>query len=92
MTCCAGTSIVKIELDGRVKGTLCGLGRTMYNIFDENPFLREDWIHGVLCTKNMCGCSVNYRIPKFRSPVEAQKFLAEKRLEQKNLMSEEGMI
>ena len=48
--------------------------------------MREDWIHGVLCTKNMCGCSVNYRIPKFRSQAEAEKFIAEKRLEQNKLM------
>ena len=86
MTCCAGTSIAKIEVDGRVKGMICGLDSPSCNIFEENPFLREDWMHGIFCTRDMCGCSVNYRIPKFRSPVEAEKFIAEKRLEQKKLM------
>ena len=87
MTCCAGTSVVKIGVDGRAKGMVCDLDGPTCNIFEENPFMREDWIHGVLCTKNMCGCSVNYRIPKFRSPAEAQKFIEEKRMEQKKLMN-----
>ncbi len=87
LTCCAGTSIVKIGVDGSVKGMNCAIDRPICNIFEENPFLREDWIHGVVCTKAMCGCSVNQRIPKFRSPTDAQKFIAEKRQEQKRLMS-----
>ena len=86
MTCCAGTCIIRIVGDGRVRGTLCGRVQPVCNIFEENPFLREDWMHGIFCTRDMCGCSVNYRIPKFRSPVEAEKFIAEKRLEQKKLM------
>ena len=88
MTCCAGVCLVKIFVDGRVEGTICGWDGTVCNIFEENPFLREDWMHGVLCTHNMCGCNLNYRIPKFRSPAEAQKFIAKKRLEQKKLMRE----
>ncbi len=86
MTCCAGTSIVKILGNGKVKGMTCGLNPSMCNIFEENPFLRQDWMHGVVCTKAMCGCAENLRIPKFRSPVAAQKFIEEKRLEQKKLM------
>ena len=31
---------------------------------------------------------MNYHIPKFRSAAEAQKFIVEKRLEQKKLMNE----
>ena len=88
MTCCAGTNVVRIKADGLVRGMICGLDSATCNIFEENPFMREDWIHSVLCTKNMCGCEVNYRIPKFRSSDEAQKFIAEKKLEQKILMSE----
>lgn len=88
MICCAGTSVVWIRADGRVKGMICGLDSATCNIFEENPFLREDWMHGVICTKAMCGCSVNYRIPKFRSPSEAKKFIEKKKLEQKKLMSE----
>ena len=87
MICCAGTSIVKIDIDGRVKGKLCGLYEQEFNIFEGNPFLQEEWMHGVLCTKAMCGCSPDYRIPKFRSPTAAKKFIAEKKLEQKKLMS-----
>lgn len=86
MTCCAGTNVVWIRADGRVKGMICGLDSPTCNIFEENPFMREDWIHGVFCTKAMCGCSVNYRIPKFRSSADAQRFIEEKRLEQKKLM------
>ena len=86
MTCCAGTNVVRIRADGRVSGMVCGLDRPKYNIFEENPYLREDWIHGVQCTKNRCGCNINYRIPKFRSPAEAEKFIAEKKRLQKKLM------
>ena len=87
MICCSGTSIVKILEDGRVRGMICGLDRPTCNIFEENPFLRENWMHGIFCTKAMCGCNVNHRIPKFKSPAAAQKFIAEKKLEQKKLMS-----
>jgi pyruvate-formate lyase-activating enzyme len=91
MTCIAGTNCAKIGVDGSVKGIICGLDRPTCNIFEENPFLREDWIHGVFCTQTMCGCNVNYRIPKFKSPAAAQRFIAEKRLEQKKLMSVKEM-
>lgn len=83
MTCIAGTNCAKIGVDGSVKGIICGLDRPTCNIFEENPFLREDWIHGVFCTQTMCGCNVNYRIPKFKSSVEAQKFIDEKKRLQK---------
>lgn len=88
MTCCSGTNVVQIKVDGKVRGMVCDLDCPTCNIFEENPFLREDWMHGVFCTQAMCGCSVNWRIPKFRSPADAQKFIAEKKLEQKKLMSE----
>ena len=88
MICCSGTNVVKIKVDGRVKGMVCDLDRPTCNIFEENPFVKDDWMHGIFCTKAMCGCSVNYRIPKFKSPTAAQKFIAEKKLEQKKLMSE----
>ena len=88
MTCCAGTNIIRIEVDGRVKGMVCARDRIASNIFEENPFVKEDWMHGVFCTKNMCGCNVNYCIPKFNSSADAQKFIAENRIEQKKLMSE----
>lgn len=88
MTCCAGTNVIQIEVDGKVRGMECGLDCPTCNIFEENPFLREDWMHGVMCTKAMCGCEVNYRIPKFKSPADAQKFIEEKSLEQKKFMSE----
>ena len=88
MICCSGTNVVKIKVDGRVKGIVCDLDRPTCNIFEENPFVKDDWMHSIFCTKAMCGCNVNYRIPKFKSPTAAQKFIAEKKLEQKKLMSE----
>lgn len=89
MTCCAGTNVVRIELDGSVRGILCALDRSSAcNIFEENPFIRENWMHDVFCTLPMCGCRVNYPIPKFKSPDDAQKFIAKKRLEQEKLMRE----
>ena len=91
MTCVAGTNCIKINADGSVRGMLCGLDRSTCNIFEENPFLHEDWMHGVFCTRAICGCGVNYPIPKFKSPDDAQKFIAEKKLEQKKLMSVKEM-
>lgn len=88
LTCCAGTNVVQIKVDGDVRGMVCTLDSPTCNIFEENPFLRADWMHGVVCTKSMCGCSVNYRIPKFRSQVDAQWFIEKKKLEQKKLLSE----
>jgi pyruvate-formate lyase-activating enzyme len=88
LTCCAGTNVAQIKVDGNVRGMVCPLDRPTCNIFEENPFLREDWMHGVFCTRAICRCNVNYRIPKFKSPAAAQKFIAEKKLEQKKLMSE----
>lgn len=88
MTCVAGTNCIKIKVDGRVRGILCGLDRFTCNIFEENPFLREDWMHGVFCTRAICGCGVNYPFPKFKSPADAQRFIAEKKLEQKKLMGD----
>ena len=92
LTCCAGTNYVRILVDGSVRGIDCDLDKPICNIFEENPFLREDWMHGVLCTMNRCGCNQNYRIPKFRSPADAQRLIAEKKLEQKKLMSAEEKI
>ena len=89
MNCCAGTNVIYIKPDGKVKGLICPLDQPVCNIFEENPFLREDWIHSVSCTKKMCGCYVNFRVPKFRSKVCAEKFIAEKKLEQKKLLSEQ---
>jgi DNA topoisomerase-3 len=60
---------------------ICSLNPSTCNIFEENPFLRKNWIHGVVCTKAMCGCSDNYRIPKFRSPADAQQFIDELKLQ-----------
>ena len=88
LTCCAGINTLQIQPDGRCRGMICGLDGYICNIFEENPFEHEDWIHGVKCSMPMCGCNLNYRIPKFRSEEEAEKFMAEMREEQKRLMSE----
>ena len=88
MTCCYGSNVLSIWSDGRVSGMECNVGKRDCNIFEENPFEREDWIHGVLCTKKMCGNGENYCIPKFKSAKEAGKFLTEKRKLQKQLIEE----
>ena len=88
MTCCPGFSVLRIYVDGSAHGMVCGLDKYKANIYKENPFEREDWVHGIRCTKKLCGCAENYRIPKFRSAEEAERFMAEKRLEHKRLMSE----
>ena len=87
MTCVAGTNVMWIK-GGQARGMVCMCDKPACNIYEENPFEREDWIHGVVCTKRMCGCNVNYRIPKFRSPEDAERFIAEKRGEQKRLKQE----
>lgn len=87
MTCVAGSNVLWIK-GGQARGMVCMCDKPACNIYEENPFEREDWIHGVVCTKRMCGCNVNYRIPKFRSPEDAERFIAEKRGEQKRLKQE----
>ncbi len=88
LTCVAGANMLSIGVDGSASGMVCSLDAKTCNIFDESPFCREEWIHGIKCTKPRCGCEINYRIPKFRSPEEAEQFIAEKRREQKRLMVE----
>ena len=88
MICCSGTHVLRINTDGGVKGKLCELVREGINIFKENPFEREDWMKAVSCKCIKCGCCENWRIPKFNSHVEAERFIEQLRLEQKKLMTE----
>lgn len=86
MICCAGVNVIHIGVDGKVKGMECRNDNTDCNIFEENPFEKEDWIHGVKCTSPKCTCGINHCIPKFKSTMDVEKFIAEKRREQKRLM------
>ena len=87
MTCVAGLSVLWIK-GGQARGMVCMCDKPACNIYEENPFEREDWIHGVVCTRQMCGCHENYRTPKFHSSEVAERFIAEKRREQKRLKQE----
>ena len=75
MTCCAGANVLSINSRGYAKGLQCGVAKLECNIFEENPFQLDDWIHGVVCTNTMCGCPSNHRVPKFKSPAAAKEHI-----------------
>ena len=77
MTCCMGTDLISISPNGMARGAVCKLALYKYNIFNENPFLHDDWMQPVRCTMVRCGCDPNYCIPKFLSPKEADLYITQ---------------
>lgn len=77
MYCIAHAALLFIMTDGRCKGMVCDDDREVYNIFDKDSFqaTRNKLIHAVRCTKRVCGCAANDRIPKFASEEEAKKYV-----------------
>ncbi|MBQ9059175.1 MAG: hypothetical protein IJ125_08345 [Atopobiaceae bacterium] len=87
MTCCMGADLISISPNGMAKGAVCKLAPPKYNIFNENPFLHDDWMQPVRCTRARCGCDANHCIPKFLSPKEADSYIRKCRKKQGKLMS-----
>ena len=85
MYCTFGASVLDIDPSGVARGAICSLAPLSCNIFEVNPFEHDDWIRSVPCTKALCGCNLNYRIPKFLSREEAERFSVEKAHEQVQL-------
>ena len=88
MMCCAGTSVIDIKCGGLARGLVCNLAKYGCNIYENNPFEDENWIHGIQCTKEKCGCNIDFRVPKFLSEEAADVFIAEKRREQREMTLE----
>lgn len=76
MHCIAGGNLLWIRPDGSVRGAICELVPSSCNIFEENPFGKETWIHAVPCILQKCYCSINHRLPKYKSAEEAGAFVA----------------
>lgn len=75
--CVIGSTELAIMPDGLAHGAQnCGQAPKKYNIFRENPYLRDDFIQCVKCAKENCGCSANDLLPKFESKAEAESFAA----------------
>lgn len=87
MFCLSGSHLLRIEADGRTRGMVCWGGGQKYNIFQENPYLHEDFIQVVECPANSCGCRSNMHIPKFFSKDEAEAFANICRDKQKRLFN-----
>ena len=79
MNCIAGANTIDIHSNGLCKGLVCNAEKPRVRIFNVNPFLSPDWIHGVRCPYERCGNKCNHVVPKFRSDEEAEAFIAEKR-------------
>ena len=90
MYCIANSALLFIMTDGRFRGMVCDDDREIYNIFDKKSFqdARDKMIHAVKCTKRVCGCAANDRIPKFASEEEAKKFVAFAQKRQAELFAE----
>ena len=86
MHCCAGTIVMDIFETGQTRGALCRLAPFVCNIFDENPFERDDWMQPVPCTRERCAELKNWRIAKYRSADEAKDYIAECKAKQKSLL------
>ncbi len=86
MYCSAGTMVLTINTSGRVKGTRCPAAPTICNIYEENPFERDDWMFAHPCTRKWCSDVANRRTAKFLSRKDAEDYLRKCREKQKALL------
>ena len=77
MYCMANTASLRIEENGLCKGLVCEYAPYICNLFEKDALIaiRDRLIHALKCPVPMCGCSANYRVPKFASEEEAKKYL-----------------
>lgn len=90
MHCIAHAALLRINANGRYLGMVCGDDHTIGNIYEENSILRlrDKLIHAVKCTKRVCGCSSNDKIPKFSFEADAKKYVAFAQKRQAELFDE----
>ena len=88
MYCSAGTMVMSIWPDGKTKGTRCRVAPIVCNIYEENPFKRDDWMQCIQCTRKWCSDVANRRTAKFRSEKDAKKYIAECKKKQKNMLEQ----
>lgn len=84
--CCTATSVVYIKSNGTTRGLVCSLAKDKFNIYKENPFREDGFFKTIQCTKERCGCNVNWRVPKFNSASEAEKFIKMCQAKQRQLI------
>lgn len=77
MYCAIGTRVLAIMPNGLCRGAQCDMAPMKYNIYDENPFLHEDFMSPVVCHFENCGCSANDFILKFADEAMAQAYVAQ---------------
>lgn len=90
MYCIAHANVLSINENGLCRGMICNLDPIICNIYKENAFqkVRDELIHAVKCNKPHCGCSGNYRIPKFASEEDAKKYVEWAQKRQAELFAE----
>ena len=90
MYCIAHAALVSVSEDGNCRGMVCGDDKVICNIYKENAFraVSDKLIHAVRCTRPICGCSSNDRIPKFTSEEEAKKYVEFAQKRQAELFAE----
>ena len=87
MYCSAGTMFMRICTDGTVQGTSCPIvpKAKNINIYEENPFEKDDWMHCFPCTRTWCSDVANRRIAKFHSKEDANNYIEECKRKQKSM-------
>lgn len=84
--CCTGTSVIHINPNGTTRGLVCSLAKKKFNIYKENPFREDGFIKAIQCTKERCGCNIDWRVPKFKSSREAEEFIKTCQAKQQQLI------
>ena len=88
MYCSAGTLVMSIYPNGNTKGAICRPVPVVCNIFEENPFERDDWMRAVPCIRNWCRDVKNHRTAKFYSKEEAELYIDECKTKQRRFLEE----
>ena len=89
MYCIFSAHILNIFPDGSCDGAICRARHNdtnEFNIFQENPYLKSNFIDMITCPYDNCGCSTNNHLPKFLNKDEAIFFVNLCRTKQKNLL------
>lgn len=90
MYCMAYAALLRISATGNCSGLVCTDSRPIGNIFEPDVFLNvhDKLIQAIKCSRAICGCSSNYRVPKFASEEEAKKYLEFAQKRQAELFNE----
>lgn len=74
-SCCSGTSLIDIQVDGTVNGTICNYGtKSLGSFYQLNPFKSPRFVYPVICKAKNCACRNTLIIPKFKDKQNAVEY------------------